>query len=109
MEFLQTTILGFSLLNIISWLVFGFLAGLIVHLLDPGDVRGGFFGTTLLGILGAIVGGLLSRAFFGVNYAGLNVRGFITAVIGSLLLAFIYRLFFRKNEHIKTQQTTRLK
>lgn len=104
-DVLQTTFFGFSLLNIIAWVVFGFFAGLVIHFIDPGDVRGGFFGTTLLGILGAIVGGLLSRAFFGVNYTALNIRGFITAVIGALVLALASRLLFRKNEHIKTEST----
>ena len=74
-------ILGISLLNIISWAVFGLLIGAVIHWIDPGDVRGGVFGTLILGILGALLGGFLAKALFNINITAFSVNGFIAAVI----------------------------
>lgn len=105
MDLVHTTIFGYSSLTIISWVVFGFFVGIIVHTIIHTQVKGGVFNTMLLGILGAIVGGFLSKMFFDVNTATLNVSGFLAAIVGALILALLSRLLFRKNEHIKTQPT----
>ncbi len=42
---------------IISWAVFGLVAGAIARLLHPGRDPMGWFGTMLLGILGSFLGG----------------------------------------------------
>ena len=95
--------LNITILNIISWVVFGFIAGTIAHLLDRVDVRGGYLGTIVLGILGAVVGGYLADVFFGIRRTGLfNLTALITAVVGALILSFIYRAIFREKGHIKT-------
>ena len=49
-------------MGILSWIVFGLLAGLIAKLLMPGRDPGGFFVTILIGIAGALVGGFIARA-----------------------------------------------
>ena len=46
--------------GIIAWIVIGLLAGGIAKLLMPGNDPGGFIVTILLGIAGAVVGGVLS-------------------------------------------------
>lgn len=102
---LNTHVAGFSLLSIVSWIIFGFIVGMIVHAIDPGHVRGGVVGTTLLGILGALFGGLLSSIIFGVVYTGFSVEGFLTAIVGGLVLAFLSRFIFRETGHIKTTTT----
>jgi len=45
-------------MGILGWIVVGFLAGLLAKVLVPGGSKepGGFVGTTILGIVGAIVG-----------------------------------------------------
>lgn len=95
-------ILGVSILNIVFWVIFGFIVGFIVHLLDPADVKGGIVSTTILGILGAIVGGFVSNIVLGVAFVGFSIEGFLTAVIGGLLLAFLSRVIFRDKQRIKT-------
>jgi uncharacterized membrane protein YeaQ/YmgE (transglycosylase-associated protein family) len=44
--------------GILSWIVFGLIAGVIVRLLMPGRDPGGCIITMLLGVVGAFVGGL---------------------------------------------------
>ncbi len=78
-------------MNILSWIVFGLIVGVIAHYLDPRRNQGGLLGTTLLGILGALLGGFLGDLIFGVGVTGFNLSSFIVAVIGALVLLFISR------------------
>ena len=45
-------------MGIISWIVFGLIAGALAKFIMPGDDPGGFIVTTLIGIVGAVVGGV---------------------------------------------------
>ena len=81
----------------IVWIVLGLIAGLIAKLLMPGRDPGGFFVTAILGIVGALIGGFIStRLGFG-DVTGLNLPSIIVAVVGSIVLLVIYRLFARKS------------
>ncbi|MFF4870681.1 GlsB/YeaQ/YmgE family stress response membrane protein [Streptomyces sp. NPDC003444] len=82
-------------MGIIAWIVIGLLAGLIAKALTPGRDPGGFIITTLLGIAGGLLGGWLGKVIFGVD----SIDGFfelstwIAAIIGSVILLLLYRLF----------------
>ena len=54
-------------MEILSWIVFGLVIGIIAKVLMPGRDPGGFIVTTLLGIAGAMIGGFMGRAmgFYG--------------------------------------------
>ena len=82
-------------MNIISWIIFGLIVGVIANFIDPSPARGGLFGTILLGILGALLGGFLGDLLFGVGVTGFNLTSFIVAVIGSLVVLFIARAIRR--------------
>lgn len=90
------------------WLVFGLIVGAIVHAMFRQDIRGGVLVSLVLGILGALVGGFLSYILFGVGYYGFSWQGFITAIVGGVVLVLLSRVLFRKTEHVKTQ-TTRMR
>lgn len=75
----------------IIWIVLGLVAGIIAKLLMPGRDPGGFIITIILGIVGALIGGFIStRLGFG-DVTGFNLPSIIIAVLGSVLLLFIYR------------------
>ncbi len=93
--------------TIIAWIVLGFVAGYIIHLIDRRAVPGGLVATTVTGILGAIIGGFLGSFFFGVGVTGLNVPSIIVAVIGGLILAFLQRLTFGPQQTYTFSQTGR--
>ena len=58
------------MLAIIGWIVFGLIAGLIAKAIMPGKDPGGFIITTLLGIVGAVIGGFVGRMLFGYGKIG---------------------------------------
>lgn len=79
-------------MGIISWIVFGLLAGILAKFVMPGDDGGGFIQTTLLGVVGAIVGGFIgTRLGFG-DVTGFNVRSFAIASAGAVLVLWLYRM-----------------
>jgi uncharacterized membrane protein YeaQ/YmgE (transglycosylase-associated protein family) len=84
-------------MNIISWIVFGSVAGILANIIDPAPSKGGLLGAIVLGILGAMLGGLLSGVVFGVNISGFNLQSLVIAVLGSMLLLFLQRAFIRES------------
>jgi uncharacterized membrane protein YeaQ/YmgE (transglycosylase-associated protein family) len=79
--------------SILGWIVFGLIVGVVAKLLMPGKDPGGVVVTILLGIVGALVGGFIGRAF-GMYPPG-HPTGFIMATIGAILLLFLYRKLIR--------------
>lgn len=81
-------------MGIIIWIILGLIAGVIAKFLMPGPDPGGWIVTILLGIAGAFVGGFLGQQLFGVGQTGsLSIAGIITAIIGAMILLFLYRMF----------------
>jgi uncharacterized membrane protein YeaQ/YmgE (transglycosylase-associated protein family) len=78
-------------MSIIGWIFFGLIVGVVGKLLTPGRDPGGFILTILLGIAGALLGGFIGQ-FLGLYQPG-EPAGFVMAVIGSIVLLIIYRLF----------------
>ncbi|MCO4753104.1 MAG: GlsB/YeaQ/YmgE family stress response membrane protein [Bacteriovoracaceae bacterium] len=77
-------------MGILWMIIIGFLAGLVARFLKPGKDDMGFIMTTLLGIAGAFIGGMVGRAF-GI-YEPTEAAGFIAAVIGAVALLFIVQM-----------------
>jgi uncharacterized membrane protein YeaQ/YmgE (transglycosylase-associated protein family) len=80
-------------MGILGWILFGLVVGVIAKLLMPGRDPGGFIVTILLGIAGAVLGGWMGRALglYGPN----DSAGFFMALLGSIVLLVLYRLFTR--------------
>lgn len=78
-------------MGILAWIVFGLVAGIIARLIMPGEDPGGFIITTLIGIAGAVVGGFIGAALGFGGVTGFNFGSFVLAVLGAILLLFIYR------------------
>jgi uncharacterized membrane protein YeaQ/YmgE (transglycosylase-associated protein family) len=83
---------------IIGWILFGLVVGIIGKFLMPGRDPGGIVVTILLGIGGALLGGWVGQAM-GFYREG-EPAGFIMAVLGSILLLFLYRLFAGRRSNI---------
>lgn len=77
-------------MSILWAILIGFVVGLVAKFLMPGRDGGGFIMTTILGIIGALAATFLGQAL-GIYAAGQSA-GFIGAVIGAMLVLFIYGL-----------------
>ncbi|EAA8386680.1 GlsB/YeaQ/YmgE family stress response membrane protein [Salmonella enterica] len=78
-------------MGIISWIIFGLIAGIIAKWIMPGKDGSGFITTVILGITGAVVGGYISTFFGFGRVDGFNIGSFGIAVIGALIVLFAYR------------------
>ena len=69
------------------------LPGAIAKALLPGDDPGGFIVTTIIGIVGALLGGFLAAALFGADPLDefFDISTWLTAIVGSIVLLLIYR------------------
>jgi uncharacterized membrane protein YeaQ/YmgE (transglycosylase-associated protein family) len=76
-------------MGILAWIVFGFIIGLIARAVVPGKQSMGFVMTTLLGIAGSLIGGLVASALSGGQTTGFQTSGFIGSLIGAILLLVI--------------------
>ncbi len=84
-------------MGLLTWVIFGLIAGAIAQVIMPGDDPGGggFMGwviTAIIGIVGAVIGGFIGSAlgFGGVD--GFNLGSFMIAILGALVLLFLWRM-----------------
>jgi uncharacterized membrane protein YeaQ/YmgE (transglycosylase-associated protein family) len=89
------------MIDIIGWIVFGLIAGLLARWLMPGKDPGGCIVTVLLGIAGAVVGGFVARLLGMVTRTvTLGDRNFLIqlgfAVIGAIIILALYRMLAGK-------------
>jgi uncharacterized membrane protein YeaQ/YmgE (transglycosylase-associated protein family) len=80
-------------MGIIAWIILGLVAGAIAKAILPGDDPGGIIVTLLIGMVGAVIGGLVAEW---IGWEGLGsffeIRTWILAIAGSLLLLAIFRM-----------------
>lgn len=78
-------------MGIVTWIVFGLVAGVLAKIVMPGRDPGGMIVTTLLGIAGAVLGGFIgTRLGFG-DISGFDLRSVGIAVGGAMLLLILHR------------------
>lgn len=82
-------------MSFLAWIILGLIAGFIGSKIV--NKRGeGFFLDIILGIVGAVVGGWLFRAFGASGVTGLNLYSLIVAVAGAIVFLLIYHALFRR-------------
>ena len=86
-------------MGILAWIVVGVVAGFLAKMVMPGtrDEPGGFLGTMLLGIVGAVIGGWVWNLVLGKPGAtGIDIGSIFVAFVGSVIVISVLRLFDRK-------------
>lgn len=81
-------------MGIIGWIILGLLAGLLAKALLPGADPGGIIVTTLLGIVGALLGGFIASALFDADPLDefFDISTWLCAIAGSIILLLLYRV-----------------
>src|SRR3954464_15708000 len=85
---------GGTTMHILGWILFGFVVGLIARAIMPGRDPLGLIGTSILGILGALLAGWLGQAVGW--YSPGEGAGFITATIGAIIVLGLYYMIVNK-------------
>lgn len=73
-------------MSILLWIVFGLVIGLLARAILPGRQSMGIVMTTLLGVAGSLVGGLVGSLFVGGEAYDFTPAGFIGSLIGAIVL-----------------------
>ena len=85
------------IVNILVWALFGLLAGVVAKLIVKQPLANradpvGILLTIVLGIAGALIGGFVASQLFNWDINTFSIGGFVVAVLGALLLLFVYGL-----------------
>ena len=89
-------------MGFLAFLLLGLIAGAIAKLILPGKQGGGWFVTLLLGVVGAILGGWIGSALFGV---GINefwsLSTWLLAIGGAIIVLLIYGLIVGRGNKVR--------
>ena len=81
------------MMHLIWSVIVGFFVGLIARALLPGADHMGFIATTLVGIIGSVVGGLIGNAIKRpAPGATFHPAGLLMSVVGAIVLLLILRM-----------------
>jgi len=95
--------LSISFINILAWIAFGIITGVIASALSTDRLKGGFFGAILLGIIGAVTGGAIATFVMGIGMRGFDLTSFAVAITGAILFLIVQRVLLHEEGHIKTR------
>jgi uncharacterized membrane protein YeaQ/YmgE (transglycosylase-associated protein family) len=76
-----------TLSAIVVWLIVGLVIGAIAHLLVPGRQRVGILFTILIGIVGALLGGVITAALLGPGH--LIISFIVSLVVAAVLISAV--------------------
>ena len=87
------------MLSFIWFLIVGLIAGLLARLIMPGRDSMSLLMTMLLGIVGSVVGGLVSWAIWGAETpnSGFRPAGLVLSIIGAIVVLWIWRMIGRRS------------
>jgi len=80
------------MMNFIWWLIVGLIAGALARLIMPGRDPMGIIATIILGIVGSIVGGLVSMAIWRNEGTGFHPAGLLLSILGAIIVLWIWRM-----------------
>ena len=78
-------------MGIIGWIILGLLAGAIAKAILPGSQGGGWVVTLLLGVVGALLGGFIGGAIFGIGLENFfSIQTWLVAIAGSIIVLLMW-------------------
>ena len=79
-----------GVLHIFWMIIVGFIVGLIARWIYPGAVAMGFWTTTVVGIIGSLVGGVIGGIIWRSPDGRFHPAGWILSVVGALFVLWLY-------------------
>jgi uncharacterized membrane protein YeaQ/YmgE (transglycosylase-associated protein family) len=84
-----------GIVSIIGMIIVGFIVGVLARYFYPGAVNMGFWMTTLLGIGGSLVGGVITSLLFRSADGRFHRAGWIVSILGAMALIWLYLNYAR--------------
>jgi uncharacterized membrane protein YeaQ/YmgE (transglycosylase-associated protein family) len=79
-------------MGIILFLIIGGVAGWLASVIMRTNSSQGTIGDIVLGVVGAIVGGITMSFFGQAGYTGFNLYSMLVAILGAVLIIWLGRL-----------------
>jgi len=76
-------------MGILSWIFFGLVAGVLARCVMPGKEHLGLIMTILLGVTGALIGGVISTALGFGQVSGFNLYSILISTAGAIIVLFV--------------------
>jgi uncharacterized membrane protein YeaQ/YmgE (transglycosylase-associated protein family) len=80
-----------SIMGILSWIILGLIAGFIGSKI-VNKTGAGMTMDIALGVVGAVVGGVLMTALGFSGVSGVNIYSIIVSIIGAVVVLYVYRM-----------------
>jgi len=85
-------------MSFLTWMVLGLISGFIASKIVNKSGEGPVI-DIVLGIVGAVVGGWLFNTFGHMGVTGVNLYSILVAVVGAVIVLFIYHAVSRRTAH----------
>lgn len=80
-------------MGLVSWIIFGALAGWVASKITGHDESMGAFANIIVGIIGSVVGGAVMSLIGKTGVDGFNISSFLVAVGGAVLVLWFFKGF----------------
>ena len=83
-------------MDFVLWIILGGVAGWLASMIMNTDAEQGALMNIVVGIVGAVLGGFLMNVFGQSGVTGFNLYSFIVAIIGAVVLLWVYKAVARR-------------
>ena len=85
----------------LAFIILGLIAGAIAKLILPGRQGGGWIATLILGVIGALLGGWIAGAVFGIGYEEFwSIQSWLIAIVGAILVLVIWGFITKRSSRV---------
>ena len=82
-----------GIIHIVWMIIVGFIVGVVARFVYPGAIELGFWATSVVGIIGSLVGGVIGGLIWRSADGKFHPAGFILSVVGALVVLWLYLNF----------------
>ena len=86
-------------MSFLAWIVLGLVSGFIASRIVNKSGEGVLM-DIVLGVVGAVLGGWLFNTFGHLGVTGINLYSILVAVVGAVIVLFIYHAFVHRSAHV---------